>query len=263
VVFPEAFVGGYPKGMTFGASLGVRTDAGRRQFRAYAECAIAVPGPETAAIGEIARANGQYLVVGVIERGGGTLYCTAVYVGPDGRLLGTHRKLVPTAVERVVWGCGDGTTLDVVKSEIGVFGALICWENYMPLARMAMYEQGVELYCAPTVDDRECWIPTVRHIAREGRCFVLSSCQYLTREAYPAEWLESTQNLPEVPIRGGSCIVDPMGEIIAGPLYDAAGVLTASIDLGSLIAAKYDFDVTGHYARPDVFRLQVRPNRSD
>lgn len=262
VVFPEAFIGGYPKGMTFGASLGVRTDAGRRLFRAYAECAIAIPGPEIDAIGRVARANGQYLVVGVIERDGGTLYCTAVYVGPDGRLLGKHRKLVPTAVERVVWGCGDGTTLGVVNSEIGRFGALICWENYMPLARMAMYEQGVQLYCAPTVDDRECWIPTVRHIAREGRCFVLSSCQFLTREAYPAAWLDGTQNLPEVPIRGGSCIVDPMGEIIAGPLYDAHGVLTADIELGSLIAAKYDFDVTGHYARPDVFRLQLRPERS-
>src|SRR5262249_45453451 len=159
-----------------------------------------------------------YLIVGVVEREGGTLYCTVIYVGPDGQLLGKHRKLMPTAVERIVWGCGDGSTLEAIDSPIGKFGALICWENYMPLARMAMYRQRVELYCAPTVDDRESWIPTVRHIAREGRCFVLSSCQYLTRDAYPPEWLDTAQNLPELPIRGGSCIIDPMGQILAGPL---------------------------------------------
>lgn len=128
----------------------------------------------------------------------------------------------------------------------------------MPLARMAMYAQGVQIYCAPTVDDREAWIPTVRMIAREGRCFVLSSCQFLTRDCYPAGWLESARDLPEVPIRGGSCIVNPMGEIIAGPLYDRPGVLSVSIDLAELTEAKFDFDVVGHYARPDVFRFEVR-----
>jgi nitrilase len=257
VVFPEAFIGGYPKGMVFGASLGIRSDAGRKLFRSYSDCAIEIPGPETGAIGEIARANALHLVVGAIERAGGTLYCTAVYFGPDGRVLGKHRKLVPTAVERVIWGCGDGSTLGVVPSPVGRFGALICWENYMPLARVAMYRQGIEFYCAPTVDDRECWIPTVRHIAREGRCFVLSSCQYLTREAYPQDWIETTQMLPDVPIRGGSCIVDPMGNLIAGPLYDEPGVLVATVDRAELAAAKFDFDVTGHYARPDVFGFRV------
>ena len=256
-VFPEAFVGGYPKGMVFGASLGIRTDPGRQLFRAYSKCAIEIPGPEVEAIGAIAKANGLYLVVGVIERDGGTLYCTALYMGPDGQICGKHRKLVPTAVERVIWGCGDGTTLGTVDSPIGKFGALICWENYMPLARMALYRQGVELYCAPTVDDRETWIPTMRHIAREGRCFVLSSCQFLTRDAYPADWIESTQNLPDVPIRGGSCIIDPMGNLIAGPLYDAPGVITATVDRSQLAAAKFDFDVTGHYSRPDVFHFGV------
>jgi nitrilase len=257
VVFPEAFIGGYPKGMVFGASLGIRSDAGRKLFRSYSDCAIEIPGPETGAIGEIARANALHLVVGAIERAGGTLYCTAVYFGPDGRVLGKHRKLVPTAVERVIWGCGDGSTLGVVPSPVGRFGALICWENYMPLARVAMYRQGIEFYCAPTVDDRECWIPTMRHIAREGRCFVLSSCQYLTREAYPQDWIETTQMLPDVPIRGGSCIVDPMGNLIAGPLYDEPGVLVATVDRAELAAAKFDFDVTGHYARPDVFGFRV------
>ncbi len=256
-VFPEAFIGGYPKGLSFGASLGIRTPEGRELFRAYAEQAIDVPGPVTDAIGEIARKHSLYLVVGVIERAGGTLYCTALYVGRDGKLLGKHRKLMPTAVERVIWGCGDGSTLDVIDSPIGRFGALICWENYMPLARVAMYEQQIELYCAPTVDDREAWIPTLRHIAREGRCFVLSSCQLLTREAYPAEWLAAAKDLPALPIRGGSCIIDPLGEIIAGPRYEDEGIVVAEVDLARITAAKFDFDVVGHYARPDVLQLHV------
>jgi nitrilase len=257
-VFPEAFIGGYPKGVVFGASLGIRTDAGRKLFRAYADCAIEVPGPATAALGKIAKTHGLYLVVGVVERDGGTLYCTVVYVAPDGSLLGKHRKLMPTAVERVIWGFGDGSTLEAFDSPLGRFSALVCWENYMPLARMALYEQGVQLYCAPTVDDRETWIPTMRHIAREGRCFVLSACQYLTRDAYPADWLDTTQNLQELPIRGGSCIVDPLGEILASPLYGAEGVLVAQVDLARLTEAKFDFDVVGHYARPDVFQLKIQ-----
>ncbi|MGH8139254.1 MAG: carbon-nitrogen hydrolase family protein [Steroidobacteraceae bacterium] len=257
-VFPEGFIGGYPKGLLFGASLGIRTAAGRKLFRAYAEGAIEVPGPVTAAIGDIARSASLALVVGVIERAGGTLYCTALHVSRSGELLGKHRKLVPTATERLIWGCGDGSTLDVFPTELGRVGALICWENYMPLARMALYAQGVQIYCAPTVDDREVWIPTMRHIAREGRCFVLSSCQFLDREAYPADWLASAQNLPDVPIRGGSCIVDPMGELLAGPSYGAEGIVSAEIDLAQLTEAKFDFDVVGHYARPDVFAFARR-----
>jgi nitrilase len=256
-VFPEAFIGGYPKGLSFGASLGIRTDAGRRLFHAYADGAIAVPGPVTEAIGAMAKSASLTLVIGVIERDGGTLYCTALYIGPDGKLLGKHRKLIPTATERLIWGRGDGSTLEVFSSELGKAGALICWENYMPLARMAMYAQGIEIYCAPTVDDRDVWIPTMQHIAREGRCFVLSSCQFLTRDCYPAEWIESTQNLPEVPIRGGSCIVSPMGELLAGPVYGEESIVVADIDVTQLIEAKFDFDVVGHYARPDVFDFAV------
>jgi nitrilase len=259
-VFPEAFVGGYPKGMIFGASLGIRTGEGRKLFHVYANGAIEVPGPVTEALGRIAKAHALYLVVGVIEREGGTLYCTALYMAPDGRVLGKHRKLMPTAIERLIWGCGDGSTLNVVDAPIGRFGALICWENYMPLARMALYAQQVQLYCAPTVDDRDTWIPTLQHIAREGRCFVLSSCQFLTREVYPPEWLASTQNLPAIPIRGGSCIVGPMGDILAGPLYGEEGIVVAEVDLAQLIEAKFDFDVIGHYARPDVFQLTIHTN---
>ena len=256
-VFPEAFIGGYPKGLTFGASVGVRTESGRQLFNEYAIQAISVPGPVVDAIAEVAKATSLTLVIGVIERDGGTLYCTAIYIGPDGSLLGKHRKLIPTAAERLIWGCGDGATLKIFSSSIGKAGALICWENYMPLARVAMYAQGIEIYCAPTVDDREVWIPTMRHIAREGRCFVLSSCQFLTRECYPTEWIQHAENLPEIPIRGGSCIVGPMGEILAGPLYGEEGIVTAEIDVGQLIPAKFDFDVVGHYARPDIFALSV------
>lgn len=256
-VFPEAFIGGYPKGLSFGASLGIRTGAGRKLFHAYADGAIDVPGPVTEAIGAIAKSARLTLVIGVIERGGGTLYCTAIYVGPDGEVLGKHRKLIPTATERLIWGCGDGSTLEVFSSELGKIGALICWENYMPLARMAMYAQGIEIYCAPTVDDREVWIPTMRHIAREGRCFVLSSCQFLTRDSYPAEWIRTAQNLPDIPIRGGSCIVSPMGEVLAGPMYDEESILVADIEVAQLVEAKFDFDVVGHYARPDVFSFSI------
>ena len=168
VVFPEAFVAGYPKGLDFGARLGIRLPEGREDFRRYFESAIDVPGPATEAIGAAASAAAVHLVVGVIERDGGTLYCTALIFGPDGRLLGKHRKLMPTAMERLVWGFGDGSTLPVVDTPLGRLGSVICWENYMPLLRMAMYAKGIQLYCAPTVDDRETWLPTMRHDRARG-----------------------------------------------------------------------------------------------
>ena len=209
-------------------------------------------------IGSVARNHGIHLVVGVVEREGGTLYCTAAVFGPDGGLLGKHRKLVPTALERVIWGSGDGSTLPVVATPLGRVGSAICWENYMPLLRTALYAKGVELYCAITVDDRETWVPTVRHIALEGRCFVLSACQFLRRAdlplGYPTGRLPASQ---DVLIRGGSCVVGPLGELLAGPVYGEECVLAATLDRGDLARAKFDFDVVGHYARPDVFRLTV------
>ena len=258
VVFPEAFVGGYPKGHDFGVSLGIRTPEGRDEFRRYFESAVEMPGPGAERIAAVARGHGIHLVVGVVEREGGTLYCTAAIFGPDGSLLGKHRKLVPTALERVIWGSGDGSTLPVVATPLGRVGAVICWENYMPLLRTAMYAKGVELYCAVTVDDRETWVPTVRHIALEGRCFVLSACQFLRRAdlppGYPAGRLPASQ---DVLIRGGSCVVGPLGELLAGPVYGEECVLAATLDRADLARAKFDFDVVGHYARPDVFRLEV------
>ncbi|GMV08221.1 MAG: nitrilase [Gemmatimonadota bacterium] len=263
VLFPEAYVGGYPWGLAFGTAVGGRSDAGRRTWERYWRGAVDVPGPETARMAEVAKETGVVLCVGVIERdatySGGTLFCTLLYFGPDGALLGKHRKLKPTAAERLIWGEGDGSTLTVVDTAFGTVGGLICWENYMPLARMAMYGKGVELYLAPTADARPRWQGTLQHIALEGRCFVLGCNQYVRRDMYPAdlEIRDELEKWPEALCRGGSAVYDPAGEAVAGPLWDEEGILVAELDLTAIPRAKFDFDVTGHYARPDVFRLQV------
>jgi nitrilase len=258
VVFPEAFLGGYPKGIDFGARVGSRSAEGRDDYRRYWDAAIVVPGPETAIVGEIAAAHGINLVVGVIEKEGGTLYCTALFFGSDSELKGKHRKLMPTAMERLVWGFGDGSTMPAIATDFGTVGMAICWENYMPLFRSAMYAKGVNLWCAPTVDDRETWRSSMQHIAMEGRCFVLSACQYLVRSDCPEAYHPVQGDAPDtVLINGGSVIVSPLGEILAGPLRGREGILTADLDLNDIARGKFDFDVVGHYARPDVFTLSV------
>jgi len=258
VVFPEAFIAGYPKGTDFGARVGMRSPEGRQEFQRYWASAIDVPGPVTHTLGELAHIHHLHLVIGVIEREGGTLYCTVLFFGDDGQLLGKHRKVMPTAMERLIWGFGDGSTLTVVPTPLGKIGAVICWENYMPLLRMSMYAQGVQLYCAPTVDDRETWLPTMRHIALEGRCFVLSSCQFAKRSDFPPDYAPIQGNHPEtVLIRGGSCIISQLGQVLAGPIFDQPTILTADLDLDEIVRGKYDLDVVGHYARPDLFQLQV------
>lgn len=259
VVFPEALVAGYPKGCDFDITIGRRTDRGREEFRRYFEAAsIVVPGPETDRIGQAAALARTYVVLGVIERQLGTLYCTALFFGPDGVLLGKHRKLMPTAGERLTWGFGDGSTMPVFTTPIGNVGAVICWENYMPMLRMAMYAKGISVYCAPTADDRETWLPTMRHIALEGRCFVLTSCQVVRLGDYPSDYRCLISNDPQTMLmRGGSAIIDPLGQVLAGPTFGEEVLLTADLDLNVLARAKFDFDVAGHYARPDVFSLTV------
>jgi nitrilase len=258
VVFPEAFVGGYPKGLDFGARIGTRSPEGREDFRRYYDSAIEEGGVESAQIAAAARDNRVYLVVGVIERAAATLYCTVLMYAPDGTLLGKHRKLMPTALERLIWGMGDGSTLTVIDSPIGRFGSVICWENYMPLLRMAMYAQGIEIYCAPTVDDRETWLPTMRTIALEGRCFVLSACQFLRRSDAPSDYAVPPGSAPDAAlIRGGSCIVDPFGEVLCQPVFGEETIRIAELDRRLIARGKFDLDVAGHYARPDVFRLTV------
>ncbi|MCC6305306.1 MAG: carbon-nitrogen hydrolase family protein [Rhodobacteraceae bacterium] len=258
IVFPEAMVGGYPKGASFGAPVGLRRPEGREAFRRYWEGAIDVPGPETAALAAAAAAAGAVVVIGVIERGGGTLYCSALtFDGPRG-LVATHRKLMPTAAERLIWGFGDGSTMAAADTPLGRVGAVICWENYMPMLRMHMYAQGVQFWCAPTADDRDTWLPTMQTIALEGRCFVLTACQWITRAAYGAGHESALGDAPEtVMMGGGSAIVGPLGAVLAGPDFKGETILTAELDAAEIARAKYDFDVTGHYARPDIFRLTV------
>jgi len=229
-VLPEGFIGGYPKGADFHIYLGARTPECRDEFRRYFDAAIPVPGPETERLGAAAQNADLYLTIGVIEREGGTLYCTALFFGPDGALLGKHRKLMPTALERLCWGFGDGSTLTAVPTPWGNMGAVICWENYMPMLRMAMYAKGVVFYCAPTADDRDTWASTVTHTALEGRCFVLSACQYLTRANFPNELQNRLGDDPgRVLMRGGSLIASPLGQILAGPLWSEKGILAADL----------------------------------
>ncbi len=258
VVFPEAFIGGYPKGAGFGASVGMRSDEGRALFQRYYHSAIDLNGPELGQLCKWAAEAGVFLVIGIIERCGGTLYCSTLLIDQKGVLQGKHRKVMPTGVERLIWGFGDGSTLPVVESGFGRVGSAICWENYMPQLRMSLYQGGVQFYCASTVDDRDSWIPSMQHIAIEGRCFVLSACQYATRARFPDNY-ECVQgdNPDTVMIRGGSCIVDPFGKILAGPIYDRDAIITADLDTDLITRGKYDLDVVGHYARPDIFTLSV------
>jgi predicted amidohydrolase len=236
--------------------VGSRTPEGRTWYRRYWESSIDVPGPAVDRLGAAARNHGVHLVVGVIERDGGTLYCTAVFLAPSGDLLGKHRKVMPTAAERLVWGEGDGSTLSVFDTPLGRLGAVICWENYMPLLRTAMYAKGIQIWCAPTADARDTWIASMQHIACEGRCFVLAAGQYARRSDYPQDYpLEAAPD--EVLCRGASMIVSPLGQILAGPAVEGETILRADLDLGSIIEGKYDFDAVGHYARPDLFRLTV------
>jgi nitrilase len=252
IVFPEALLGGYPKSLTFGATVGSRTEEGRDLFVRYAKASILCPGIETEMLVNWASELKLHIVIGVVERDGGTLYCTSLIFSPDGGLVSKHRKLIPTASERLLWGQGDGSTMQVVGTEIGRIGVAICWENYMPLYRQHLYEQGVQLWCAPTVDARDIWPTSMRHIAYEGRCFVLSACQYLTKEDWP-------DDLQEVggTIDGQSVVISPKGEILTGP-HSGEGLIMANIDFDDILRGKFDLDVAGHYNRRDIFSFVVR-----
>lgn len=253
VVLPEALLGGYPKGETFGAQLGFRTPEGRARFADYYNAAVTLDGPEVAALAGLSARTRATLVVGVIERAGASLFCTAAFITPEAGLVAHHRKLMPTAIERLIWAQGDGSTMPVVETSAGRLAAAICWENQMPLFRAAMYAKGPDIWCAPTVDDRDIWRATMRHIANEGRVFVISACQSQPAPATPiANW---PQDRPL--IAGGSLIIGPLGDVLAGPLGPEPGLIVAEIDLATLPAARFDLDVSGHYARPDLFQLTV------
>ncbi|HKV60425.1 MAG TPA: nitrilase-related carbon-nitrogen hydrolase [Candidatus Acidoferrum sp.] len=258
VLFPEAFVSAYPRGLDFGAVVGGRTEEGREDFRRYWESSVDIPGPAVDELAQAARRNKIYLVIGIVERDRGTLYCSVLFFAPDGALLGKHRKVMPTGSERLVWGFGDGSTMPVFETPLGRLGAVICWENYLPLMRAAMYAKGIEIYCAPTADQRDSWIASMRHIAVEGRCFVLSCNQFNRRRDFPSEYRSVFGQDPDAIVcRGGSCIVDPFGNFLAGPNMEGEAILTAEIDRAQIVRGKYDLDVVGHYARPDIFQLHV------
>jgi nitrilase len=238
--------------------LGSCTPAGRDAFQMYHEGAVDVPGPAINVLSQVAGDNKVFLVTGAIERDLGTLYCVVLFFSPEGQFLGKHRKLMPTGTERLVWGFGDGSTLPVFKTEFGNIGAVICWENYMPMLRMTMYAKGVTIYCAPTADHRETWLPTMQHIAREGRCYVLSACQFGRRSDFPPDYpIEGDVKPDDVLAKGGSCIIDPLGEVLCGPVFDEDLIHTASIDPAEVTRARFDFDVVGHSSRPDLFTLTV------
>ena len=261
LVLPEALLGGYPKGADFGVRLGYRTPAGREAFRRYWEQAIELDGPEVAALGELAGRLGTTMIVGAIVRDGATLHCRALHFAPDGRLAGQRGKLMPTAAERLVWGQGGPEDVRTFDSPVGRIAPVICWENFMPHFRAALYEQGVTIWAAPTVDDRPQWEVAMRHIAHEGRCFLVAACQWLPPSqsalGEPITLIDRPLDAPL--IAGGSLIVSPMGEVLAGPLRGGEGLITAEVDLADVVRARCDFDAAGHYARPDIFRLDVTP----
>ena len=259
VLFPEAFVPAYPASPVFGPVFGGFSDpqAGAA-FRRLAANAVEVPGPTTERIGRVAKAHGLHLCVGVNERTRtGTLHCTLLLFDPTGALLQARRKLVPTHDERMFWGPGAAVAPATVDTPYGPMGQLTCWENYMPLARMSLYQGGERIHLAPTADASDGWQATIRHIALEGRVFVLAVNQYVTRAHYPEDFelKVSLRAAPEVLCRGGSAIVAPDGRYLAGPLYGEEGILTAELDLGEAVQGKQLLDVAGHYARPDVLRL--------
>ena len=262
VVLPEAFIGGYPRGLSFGTVVGSRSREGRELFARYHDGALEVPGPGVARLGAAAARARAFVAAGVVEREAGhpgTLYCTLLYFGPDGKLVGRHRKLKPTGSERLVWGEGDASGLTVLETPFGRIGGLICWENYMPLARAALQRQGVTIHLAPTADARPGWQSTMVHIALESRAFVLGCNQVTTKRDYPTELLALPEiaALPDVLCRGGSVVVSPLGEVLAGPVWDEERILRARLDLRETARARFDFDPAGHYARPDVFRFDV------
>src|SRR5437763_10002784 len=257
VVFPETFVPTYPDWVW-------RTPAwsdAELVRRLYAE-SVAVPSPATDRLGAIARDAGVYLAMGVNEVAGGTMYNTLLYFAPDGSLAGRHRKLMPTGGERTVWGYGDGSTLDVVATPFGVVGGLICWENYMPLARAAMYARGVDVYVAPTWDNDDTWIATLQHIAKEGRCYVLGVSPVLRGSDVPEELRGDTYgDSDDWMSRGFGTIVAPGGKILAGPVSDKETIVYAEIDPSEVARQRQLFDPVGHYARPDVLTLHVNTRR--
>ena len=261
VVFPEAFIPAYPSSVWARALAGWADPRAKAAFARLARESVAIPGPAANAIAAVAERHGVWLVTGITEVDAarpGTLYNTLLYHTPDGSLALHHRKLVPTNHERLVWGPGDGGGLRAIATELGRIGGLICWENYMPLARFALYESGVEIYVASTADDGDAWQSTLVHIARESRAFVVAPSHFQRAASYPDDFpLSELLDGQEIIGRGGSAILAPDGTYLAGPVYDEEAILYADLEAHRLLEERQRFDPAGHYHRPDVLALQV------
>jgi nitrilase len=258
-LFPETFIPVYPSNRWVRYLAGWSGDDSgdaRDIFARLAQQSVTVPGPDSDRLAEIARTHGVWLAVGANELERGTIYNSLLVYSPAGELALHHRKLMPTNHERLVWGLGDGKGLETVKTDLGKVGGLICWENLMPLARAALYEDGVEIYLAPTADDSEEWHDSMKHIARESRAFVLSCCVFQRASSYPHD--VPLADGDELVGRGGSAILGPDGSYLAGPLWNEEGILYAELDPQQLYKARQRFDPAGHYSRPDLLRLEIR-----
>ena len=261
IVFPELFIPCYPYGMTFGFTVGSRNADGRKDWKRYYDNSILCPGPETEILGAAAKEANAYVSIGVSERDplSATLYNTNLVFTPDGKLDAVHRKLKPTGAERVVWGDANKNYFPMTDTPWGPMGSMICWESYMPLARVALYEKGVTLYLSPNTNDNEEWQATIRHIAIEGHCFFINCDMYFTRDMYPKDLLsqEEIGRLNDIVCRGGSCVVDPYGHYVTQPVWDKEEIIYADLDMDMVPSSRMEFDATGHYARPDVLELRI------
>jgi nitrilase len=260
VIFPELFIPGYPYGMTYGFTVGSRTAEGRQDWKAYYDNSLLIPGVETELLTRAAQENGVYVSIGVSEVDAvtATLYNSNLMISPEGKFL-NHRKLKPTGSERVVWGDADRDFFPVMDTPWGPMGNLICWESYMPLARVALYQKGITLYISPNTNDNPEWQHTIRHIAIEGHCYFINSDLFFTKAMYPKDLHceQEIEKLPEIICRGGSCVIDPFGHEVTDPLWDRPGILYADLDMQKVPASRMEHDVCGHYARPDVLKLSV------
>lgn len=258
IVFPELFIPGYPFAMNFGFRTGCRSADGRVDWKRYYDNSIPVDGDEIQKLAEIARKKGIYLSMGYSERDAvtGTLYNSNVMISPEGEVL-NHRKLKPTGSERVVWGDADKDYFPIMQTPWGPIGNLICWESYMPLARVALYNEGVSIYISPNTNDNAEWQDTIRHIAIEGHCYFINCDMIITKASYPKDLKEydALADLGDIPCKGGSCVIDPYGHLVSDCIWDEEGIIYADLDMQKVPSSKMEHDVCGHYARPDVLHF--------
>ena len=261
IVFPELFIPGYPYGMTFGFTVGSRNEAGRKDWKKYYENSILADGTDMDKIVRCAAENNVYVSIGYSERDlkSSTLYNSNMMISPGGETM-NHRKLKPTGSERVVWGDGDRDFFPVMETPWGPMGNLICWESYMPLARVALYQKGISIYISPNTNDNEEWQNTIRHIAIEGHCYFVNCDMFFTKGDYPdtESGKEEIGRLSDIVCRGGSCIIDPFGHEASETIWDKEGIIYATLNMEKVYSSKMEHDVCGHYARNDVLNLEVK-----